>query len=103
MREKRWFAVFAAALGMLALLAVVWACIWMLGSRTEAQPAPAPAYLLRDNGGKVALYTAEGEGPIAQYDIYTRLLPQADVLALQQGVPVQDEAALQRLLEDYGM
>ena len=26
-----------------------------------------------------------------------------DVLALQQGVPVADDASLQRLLEDYGL
>ena len=37
------------------------------------------------------------------YDIYTRLLPEEDVLALQQGVPVADDASLQRLLEDYGL
>lgn len=101
MMKKRWFAVFAGLLGAAALLAVIWAAVWMARSRAQAEPAAE--YLLRDNGGRVALYTADGEGPIAQYEIYTRLLPQADVLALQQGIPVQDESALQRLLEDYGM
>ena len=52
----------------------------------------------------MALYTAEGTGPLATYEeIYTRLLPESDVLALQQGVFVSDEAELQRRLEDYGL
>lgn len=42
--------------------------------------------------------------PLATYDdLYTRLLPESDVLALQQGVFVADEAELQRRLEDYGL
>ena len=41
---------------------------------------------------------------LATYDdLYTRLLPESDVLALQQGVFVADEAELQRRLEDYGL
>ena len=69
------------------------------------QPSPAPArYLLKDSGGHVALYTADGTGPLAIYeDIYTHLLPESDVLALQQGVQVADEVELQRRLEDYGL
>ena len=71
----------------------------------RGQPSPAPArYLLKDSGGHVALYTADGTGPLAIYeDIYTHLLPESDVLALQQGVQVADEVELQRRLEDYGL
>ena len=47
---------------------------------------------------------ADGTGPLATYeDIYTHLLPESDVLALQQGVQVADEVELQRRLEDYGL
>lgn len=67
------------------------------GNRRAALP-------LKDSGGHVALYTADGIGPLATYDdLYTRLLPESDVLALQQGVFVADEAELQRRLEDYGL
>ena len=46
----------------------------------------------------------DGTGPLAIYeDIYTHLLPESDVLALQQGVQVADEVELQRRLEDYGL
>ena len=41
---------------------------------------------------------------LARYDeIYTRLLPEGDALALQQGVPITDERELQKRLEDYGL
>ena len=66
--------------------------------------APAPPRYLRDCAGHPALYTAEGTGPLATYeDIYTHLLPESDVLALQQGVFLANEAELQQRLEDYGL
>ena len=84
-----------------ALLGVVAVCVW-LAQRPVTEPTE-PAYLLKDNAGHLALYTGEGEGPLAEYEIYTRLLPEQDLLALQQGVPVTDETDLQRKLEDYGL
>lgn len=84
----------------LALLCLLVATIWFALS---AQPKEQKTgYLLRDNGGHLALYAADGTGPLAEYDIYTRLLPEQDVLALQQGVAVADESELQQRLEDYG-
>ena len=69
----------------------------------QPQAAP-PRYLLRDCAGHPALYTAEGTGPLATYEeIYTHLLPESDVLALQQGVYLANEAELQQRLEDYGL
>ena len=68
------------------------------------QQRAEPQYLLKDNGGHPALYTIDGSGPLARYDeIYTRLLPEGDALALQQGVPITDERELQKRLEDYGL
>ena len=91
--------VWLAVPGALAALGIGVSAALMLAP----SPAPAaPAYLLKDNGGKLALYAADGGGLLEEYDIYTRLLPEQDVLALQQGVPVADAAELQRRLEDYG-
>lgn len=59
--------------------------------------------MLKDNAGRLALYTPDGIGPLAQYDVYTRLLPEPDCLALQQGVSIYTEAELQQKLEDYGL
>lgn len=99
-KKKRGSAVYLWLLGAAALVCLivsVW-FLWRGGARREE-----PLYLLKDNAGHVALYTGDGTGPLAQYDeIYTRLLPEADVLALQQGVPVYSEVVLEKRLEDYG-
>lgn len=75
----------------------------LLPDLLQPQP-PAAAYYLRDYQGRVAVYPASGgDAPLEVYEIYTRLLPENDVLALQKGVPAADDAALQKLLEDYGL
>ena len=95
-----WTRLYYTVLGVLAVLCIAAAVIWFA---VDSKVTPGPAYLLRDNGGHLALYAADGTGPLAEYDIYTRLLPEQDVLALQNGLPVQDEVELQRRLEDYGL
>lgn len=91
----------AVILPLLAGIVLLLALLALWGRRP--QPA-APQYMLRDNGGHPALYTADGAGPLAQYDeIYTRLLPESDYLNLQQGILLADEAELQARLEDLGL
>lgn len=93
---------YLSLLGALALLCIVAGALWFaVGGRPQAEQDAG--YLLKDNGGHLALYSADGTGPLAEYDIYTRLLPENDILALQQGVAVADEAELQQRLEDYGL
>ena len=100
--HRRGWVLYLSLLGALALLCVVAGALWFaLGIRP--QPQQNTGYLLKDNGGHLALYTADGTGPLAEYDIYTRLLPENDILALQEGVAVADEAELQQRLEDYGL
>lgn len=92
---------YLSLLAGLAVLCLAAALVWFARPQPESA---APRYLLKDSGGHIALYTADGIGPLATYDdLYTRLLPESDVLALQQGVFVADEAELQRRLEDYGL
>lgn len=93
--------IWMAVLGAAAALCIGLSAAWMVDAASE--PSPAPAYLLKDHAGKLALYDGSGTGPLAEYDVYTRLLPEQDVLELQQGVPVADAAELQRRLEDYGV
>lgn len=99
----KWVRLYLALLGGAALLCVVAAAVWFARAEYDARTEEGPQYMLKDNAGYLALYTAEGEGPLTEYDLRTRLLPEQDVLALQRGVPVQDEAELQRRLEDYGL
>ncbi|HJD20835.1 MAG TPA: hypothetical protein H9915_03345 [Candidatus Gemmiger faecigallinarum] len=100
-KQNRGQLLWCSLLGALALLCIVAAAVWFALSARQGQQTPQ-GYLLRDNGGRLALYAADGTGPLAEYDIYTRLLPEQDFLALQQGVAVADEAELQKRLEDYG-
>ena len=88
-------------LAMLALLCIAAAVTAFFVPAQNQQPQAQ--YLLKDNAGRLALYTPDGTGPLAQYDVYTRLLPEPDCLALQQGVSIYTEAELQQKLEDYGL
>ena len=91
---------YLSLLGALAVLCIAAGVLWFVRGQQRAEPR----YLLKDVGGHPALYTIDGSGPLARYEeIYTRLLPEGDVLALQQGVPITDEAELQKRLEDYGL
>lgn len=97
--NERWF---RWALGAIAVLCILLLAAWALWGR--AAPVPQPLYLLKDQAGHPALYAPDGAGPLALYEeVYTRLLPEQDVLALQQGVAVYSEAELQKRLEDYGL
>ena len=93
--------VYLALLAAAAALCMAAGLAWLVRGQPQAAP---PRYLLRDCAGHPALYTAEGTGPLATYEeIYTHLLPESDVLALQQGVYLANEAELQQRLEDYGL
>ena len=77
---------------------------WMV---RPARPAEGPAssaapYLLKDWGGRLAVFSPGGSEPLRVYEVYTRLLPEPDVAALQEGIPVESEERLDRLLEDFG-
>ena len=63
---------YLSLLAGLAVLCLAAALVWF--ARPQPETA-APRYLLKDSGGHVALYTADGIGPLATYDdLYTRLL-----------------------------
>lgn len=102
--RKQWFWGLAALCSVSLAVSIFWMAGPALGLRQKEQPPAAGApYLLRDEGGRVALYQQGEDEPVRIYDIYTHLLPQTDVLSLQKGIPVDNEEALQRLLEDLGL
>lgn len=65
------------------------------------QAVPQPLCVLRDDGGRLALWQPDGS-LICRYDIYTRLLPDADAERLCRGVDIYSRGQLEQLLEDYG-
>ena len=91
---RRWFILLCLLTVLLSFLAVK--------LNKQRNTAPSPQYLLRDDGGRICLFSADGSEELRKYDILTRLLPEGDVEALRTGVPVYTEDELLRLVEDYG-
>lgn len=58
-------------------------------------------FILGIHNGYVALWDGTSQVPAQVYSIPAENLPPADQRALAQGIEAADEAALQRLLEDY--
>ena len=84
--------IFAVSVGLFLLLAPA-------GHADSAEPS---VYVLGAQGGKLALFKAGEETPVARYDIYLSLLPEADADALRRGIPVATRDELRRYLEDFG-
>ena len=51
--------------------------------------------------GYVALFEEENEKPRQVYPYQIHMLPPADQVALEKGIPVRSEKELQHLLEDF--
>ena len=77
-----------------------------LAAQTLPDTGQPTQYLLRDEGGMVAVYTCGPDGSptrlARQTDIYVNLLPENDALRVKQGMVVTGDAALQEVLEDLG-
>lgn len=84
--------IFTVTVGLFLLLA-------QPGSADAAEP---PTYILGAQNGKAVLFKAGENTPVARYDIYLNLLPEADAEALQRGIPVATREELNRYLEDFG-
>ena len=93
---------YLSLLAGLAVLCLAAALVWF--ARPQPETA-APRYLFKGQRRARSAVHRRRHRPAGglRDDLYTRLLPESDVLALQQGVFVADEAELQRRLEDYGL
>ena len=94
----------------LLLLVVLPVCIFavmtttaMLVMSASVNPAVSQtAYVLKEHSGRVALFQANETVPVAQYEIFTHLLPPEDAAQLRSGIRVESKEAALRLLEDFG-
>ena len=77
-----------------------------LAAQTLPDTGQPTQYLLRDEGGMIAVYTCGPDGSptrlARQTGIYVNLLPENDALRVKQGMTVTGDAALQEVLEDLG-
>lgn len=68
----------------------------------EPEPVQSPAgYVLRSYEGRLAIFREGSDTPEMIFDVYTRLLPQADRERLEAGITAPDYETLTRLIEDY--
>lgn len=65
------------------------------------EPQSPAGYLLRDYEGRLAIFREESNTPEMIFDVYTRLLPQADQERLTEDISAPDYETLTRLIEDY--
>ena len=73
---------------------------------TMPQPADTPspvAYVVKEYGGKLAVFTQDETQPIAVYDVYIHLLPENDIELLRKGIAVDDDYTLMKTLENFGL
>ena len=101
--KKRWF--WFSMLTLLCTAALALSLVWMFRPEQAVpqQRSSTAEYQLTDLGGRVALVRTDSGRAVAVYDIYTRLLPEYDLLQLQRGIPVAGREELLRLLEDFGL
>ena len=95
---KLWVSLLAVLCGV----SLAASLFWMARPAPGAEDALAAPYVLKDYGGKLAVFARDGEEPLQVYEVYTHLLPEGDVAALQAGIPVESQERLDRLLEDFG-
>lgn len=58
-------------------------------------------YIMRNHGGRLAVFEAQEDSPRLVFDVYVNTLPEYDQEILQEGVSVEGEDALTKLIEDY--
>lgn len=76
----------------------------MKNTPPAAIDAPArTAYIVKEYGGKLAVFGRGNEEPLAVYEVYVHLLPENDIELLRKGISVDDDYTLQKTLEDFGL
>lgn len=96
-RRQRRIALAACAAALVS--AFFAARVWFAAPAMPAAASAEPYVALSENGQLVVL---RGGETVLRTAIDTRTLPQADREALDEGIVLDDEVALARLLEDYG-
>jgi hypothetical protein len=69
-------------------------------SSSQIQKQPV-RYIMRNHGGRLAVFEAQEDSPRLVFDVYINTLPEYDQELLQEGVSVEGEDALTKLIEDY--
>lgn len=57
-------------------------------------------YILRDYNGRIALFEPDNEKPVKVFDVFTRSLPENDVMLLRKGIRI-NARDVEKKLEEY--
>lgn len=87
---------------LLCGISLFFSVFWMVDPLPENRDSSLSSYILKDWGGKLALFRAEETVPLEIYELYTHLLPEQDAEQLRHGIPLRDLDEVNRLLEDFG-
>lgn len=87
---------------LLCSISLFFSVFWMIDPPSADPDSTVPSYILKDCGGKLALFRAGETVPLEIYELYTHLLPEADAEQLRHGIPLQNLDEVKRLLEDFG-
>jgi hypothetical protein len=73
---------------------------------TDIQPIDQPtqtAYIVKEYGGKLAVFVPDEQEPLTIYEVYVHLLPENDIELLRKGIAVDDDFSLMKTLENFGL
>lgn len=100
---KRAIRAFVAVLTSFSIPFVIYSSLAARANEPE-QPGTTSTqsgYLLRDSSGQLAVFDINNPMPLEVFDIMTNTLPQEDYLLLLEGIYVETEEDLQKLIEDF--
>ena len=61
------------------------------------------SYVVKEHGGKIAVFNSIDEEPVEIYEVYVHLLPENDIELLRKGIIVDDDYSLLKTLENFGL
>lgn len=67
----------------------------------NARTAAVYPYQLKEYEGKIGIYRTGEDKPYRVIDVYVSTLPAADQIELRDGIYIQSDEHLQRIIEDY--
>ena len=95
------------ALSVLATAVAIFTIILCTEGNTKAK-APETSttekviqYTVKDYNGQLAVFLNDEPSPIKTFELYTKSLPKIDAEQIQNGITVNSEAELNKLLEEY--
>lgn len=100
--SRLWFRVLCGLCGLALAISLLWVFSWQF-RKNRPSPRLYAARRRRASRPFTQALRPAPNAPLQICDIYTRLLPENDLLHLQEGIPVYSDAQLEALLEDLGL